>query len=233
MKINNLISLKFFFGAALPLGTILIASMPSEAVMFRSPGKPAPSQSVGGASRGECFSENRTIDYKSLLPKQEVGLTIAERPTLFVYVPQTSAEQVLLTIRNGEDNSIHYRTYLPLTVNGGVVSITIPEDSPALELEKDYIWSLQIVCHEDDPAHPETIGWIRRVTIENTSVSPTEPASLEKVSELAYEGIWYDALSNLASLRQAQPEDQVLISDWQELLTSAGLDDLATQPLKY
>ena len=231
MKLNRLALLGKVCLTPLTLGTVIVSSFPAEAVMFRSKGDPAPSQTYGGASRdGACFDDNQTIEYKSLWPSEEVGLTITEHPTLFAYVPQTSAQQVLLSIKDQDDN-LHYRQYLPLKAHGGVVGFSLPKDSPPLALDKNYRWSLQIVCNQDDPDHPETFGWIRRVQ-PNATFSDENSASVEQVSWLAQAGIWYDTLSTLANLRQAEPENQNLAANWQELLTSVGLEDIATQPLK-
>lgn len=232
MKVNKLALLGKVCLTSVVLGTTIISSFPTEAVMFRSSGRPAPRQTYGGASRdGACFAEDNNIEYKSLWPSQEVGLTIAEHPTLFAYIPQTSAQQVLLSIKDEADN-LHYRQYLPLKAHGGVVGVKIPQDAPPLQLEKNYRWSLQIVCHQDDPDHPETFGWIRRVPMDANFASGGAKASVEKVSWLAQAGIWCETISTLASLRQAEPENQTLRANWQELLTSVGLEDLATQPLK-
>jgi len=232
MKVNKLALVGKACLASVVLGTTIISSIPTEAVSFSPPGKPAPGQTYGGASRdGACFTEDNYIEYKSLWPSQEIGLTIAGHPTLFAYIPQTSAQQVLLSIKDEADN-LHYRQYLPLKAHGGVVGVQIPQNAPPLQLEKNYRWSLQIVCNQDDPDHPETFGWIRRVPMDARLASGKVQPSVEQVSWLAQAGIWCETLSTLASLRQAEPENQTLRANWQELLTSVGLEDLATQPLK-
>jgi Domain of Unknown Function (DUF928) len=43
--------------------------------------------------------------------------------------------------------------------------------------------------------------------------------------------LWYDALNSLANLRVIKPQDTGLKQDWQNLLKSIDLGDLANQPL--
>ncbi len=54
---------------------------------------------------------------------------------------------------------------------------------------------------------------------------------MELASKLAGEGIWYDAVSTLAELRKSQPDNQSAINSWQQLLNSAGLNEIAQEPI--
>ena len=47
----------------------------------------------------------------------------------------------------------------------------------------------------------------------------------------AQAGIWYEALATLAELRRSKPNDSVLISAWESLLQSVGLDTVAKEPI--
>jgi Domain of Unknown Function (DUF928) len=43
--------------------------------------------------------------------------------------------------------------------------------------------------------------------------------------------IWYDAVNSLAELRHKNSSDRLLAEDWNQLLKSVGLEDLATAPI--
>jgi hypothetical protein len=114
-----------------------------------------------------------------------------------------------------------------------VIGVKLPASAPALEVGKNYKWSLVMVCGgELEPDSPGVEGWVRRVAPTPTLKSQKQlEVSLESASELAKAGIWYDALSALAQLRQAQPENLALSAHWKELLESVKLDAIATEPL--
>jgi hypothetical protein len=54
---------------------------------------------------------------------------------------------------------------------------------------------------------------------------------LQQVAIYASNGIWYEALTTLAQLRQNSPQDATLQQEWQDLLIFVGLNDIAAKPL--
>ncbi|WP_257237011.1 DUF928 domain-containing protein [Nostoc sp. 'Peltigera malacea cyanobiont' DB3992] len=44
-------------------------------------------------------------------------------------------------------------------------------------------------------------------------------------------GIWYEALTILAQLRQKNPQDTALQAEWRNLLSSIRLDDIVAEPI--
>lgn len=209
---------------------------PAQALTFKPPGNLAPKRSIGGASRsgGKCFSKATKTSalVTPLIPTTNNGLTMAERPTLFVYVPQTSAKEVFFSIK-GEDSNYHYQTTFRLPKNPGVIGFKLPSSARALQIGKNYKWSFVMVCDRSlEPDDPGVTGWIRRVKpssgLVNQRQSQTE---VELASLLASAGIWYDTLSTLAQLRRSQPQNPTVTANWQELLKSVGLDAIANEPL--
>ncbi|WP_254721630.1 DUF928 domain-containing protein [Kovacikia minuta] len=75
-------------------------------------------------------------------------------------------------------------------------------------------------------------GTIHRVVQDRAIAAQIESASPQQKVELyAQNGIWFDALTTLANLRLANPQDPALTSDWDSLLRSVGLEDVVTAPL--
>ncbi len=196
-----------------------------KAITFRPPGDDAPTASTGGASRdgGSCVANNG--EFTPIVPKTNFGLTVAAHPTVYAYIPQTTAKKAFFSIEDENTNHL-YQTTLNLPAKPGVIGIKIPESATALKTLKNYKWSLVMICGEYlEPDSPSVNAWIRRVE------QPELPVSEKSVSKLASNGIWYDAISELAQLRNAQPENSQLTQSWTELLQSVGLEKIATKPL--
>ncbi|NER36243.1 MAG: DUF928 domain-containing protein [Oscillatoria sp. SIO1A7] len=196
----------------------------------------APKRASAGGSResGRCFhSGNETgRSIVPLTPQTNHGLTLAERPTFFAYVPKTKETQEVeaFFIIEDKDQNPHYFTSVSLSSVSGVVSIPLPQEAPALEIGRDYKWTLAIGCSGDlDPNSPFVEAWIKRV--EPNSLSGSQETSLERAESLGADGIWYDAVEVLVELREQYPEDARLGKEWAELLDSAGLQEIATEPL--
>lgn len=203
--------------------------------------KPEPEETVGAGSRhgAQCLqdvtpanspkSPSTQSSLISLVPTSNSGLTIAQRPILAIYLPETSARQVVLSIRE-EDTTHHSQTVLPITGKSGIVNLQPNHDSPPLEIGKIYQWSVVLVCGErPSPNDPAIASWIQRISLPENMNQGT---ALEEASWYGEQGIWYDALNSLVETRRSQPENQELIDIWAEFLDSAGLKAIATEPLQ-
>ncbi|MGH1394591.1 MAG: DUF928 domain-containing protein [Trichormus sp.] len=216
------------------LSSIPFEITPSMAqVTFKPPKTQAPKTSTGGASRdastcGADMSATTEASVTPLLPKTNIGLTLAERPPILVYVPQTKAKKALFALRD-EQGGQYYQTTLALPKKPGVIEIQLPSSVSALKIGKNYQWSLVMICTEElEPDSPWVSGWIRRVESER---SFNNQSSLEVASQLANMGIWYDSLATLAELKRRQPNNSTVATSWQEMLKSVDLSAIAEVPL--
>jgi Domain of Unknown Function (DUF928) len=221
------------------LSPIYLWTMPSTAarVVFKPPGDRAPRTSAGGASRdtsacGIIRSKPVEENVTPLLPESNIGLTLAEHPTIFIYVPETRAKVAFISVQDTSDNNI-YQDYLDLPEKSGIVQIKLPTVSPGLKIDQKYRWSLAMICTQAlEPDSPFVSGWIHRVSVGNTlNNSQNSTVGLDSVIELAASGLWYDTLSTLAELRRSQPNNQILATSWQDLLNSVGLSAIANKPV--
>ncbi|MFK0730139.1 MAG: DUF928 domain-containing protein [Gloeotrichia echinulata GP01] len=211
---------------------------PSRAgVTFKPPGAQAPKRSSGGASRdgnicGFTTKATNNVSVTPLIPTTNIGLTVAEHPTIFVYVPGTKAQKALFTLQDDGSKS-YYHTTLNLPEKPGVMEVKLPNSVPGLKIGKNYQWSLVMICAEElETDSPWVGGWIRRVEADRRlNQQSHKPISLDLISQLAETGIWYDSLSLLAQLRRSQPHDLSLTHAWEELLKSANLNAIANEPL--
>lgn len=193
-----------------------------------------PKQTEGAASRqtNRCAADSQLsqstasqdLKLTAIAPQGNYGLTTLERPDLWIYLPETSAKQAILTIRN-EDKTPHWQQSVELTEEAGVMGIKLAENAPALEIGSNYQWAVILVCNErPNPNDPVVTSWIKRV--ERSQSSST--SELEQISNYAREGIWYDALNTLISSKSSQANWQDL---WSEYLESAGLNKIADLPV--
>ena len=211
---------------------------------FRPPsGQGAPSgRARGGASRGSC--PDTALPVTALVPlatntaaypEQDVGaavgLTTQIYPTLWFYIPfALSAERTVeFSLLDAEGNYL-YKTTISSSSSAGILGIELPHTIPPLTAETTYSWIVQVNC---DTANPISIwGNLRRIALEPALARQLEQASLrERAALYAEHGIWYEALTTLAQGARIQPSDPEILADWQDLLRSAGLADLAEQPV--
>jgi hypothetical protein len=218
-------------GLTLLILTLIAAStaaLPSLA-QFVPPNRGLPGRREGGGTRGGCPQQQPGLT--ALMPESNLGKTLAPYPTLFWYVPQNqagAAEFVLL----GRDNVEIYQTQVPVPTQAGIVSLTLPQDQQ-IEFDQPYRWYFSLVCDPlDRSADSFTSGWIERVELTaELSDALTVSSAADLPNLYARAGLWQDALTELARLHQAAPNDPALLAQWQALLKSVGLEALADQPI--
>jgi hypothetical protein len=180
----------------------------------------------------EPKSENKLV--KAITPSTNIGFTVTSHPSIFIYVPQTEAQRGFFSIQDEESN-YYYQTSISLPKQSGVIEVGLPDDAPALEVGKNYKWSLGVICHQYLEADsPFVTGWIRRIETSKAIVhsSPSQ-ISVDMLNKLAADGVWYDTISTMAKLRRQYPSNQKLVASWERLLKSSELNAIADQPLLY
>ncbi|MBK4729446.1 DUF928 domain-containing protein [Oxynema sp. CENA135] len=209
-------------------------------VKFEAPegeGDPEEDGTAGGATRSQHHCISPSPSYRELtllLPIAQSGLTTAQHPTFFVYVPPTTASQAEFVLRDGYGDGI-YQTTVSLGNAPGILRIDLPESLPALEFGHRYQWSFAMICQPSDRLQDWVVdGWIERTELDPQLASQLEGATpLERAAAYGNAGIWYDTLSTLASLRAAQPHSDGLANTWENLLKSEAvqLGQIAREPL--
>ncbi len=212
--------------------------------------------SGGGAIRGSCFKNQQNQEDKmpltGLMPRNSLThrpvnqtLTVAANPTFFVYVPETttlSAEDLLFaefSVSDDQDNEVYQTTFpLPTVLSSdvssssvstpGIVKLSLPANV-SLETGKNYRWVFQLSCGK---ANAERVfgryvaGWIQRTALSSDLKTKIEQAKpLEQAQLYAKARIWSETLMLASQLRSSQP------AEWEELLKSVGLNELAQVPL--
>lgn len=189
-------------------------------------------QDLTPTTAADTLSNKRSL--MALVPITNYGLTLAELPTFLVYLPKTSAKQVVLSIRE-EGTQHHSQTLLPITETPGVISVKPSDNSPPLKVGKNYQWALVLVCGErPGPNDPAIASWVKRVApLQPQSSKLDLKTALEQAKWYGDQGIWYDAVTALAQARQSQFENKAITSIWADFLKSAGLGAIASEPLRF
>lgn len=205
-------------------------------VTFNPPERRKPRSSAGGASRsiGECINsaENTPLPLTPLVPNSAAGLTVASHPTVLAYVPKTNVDRGFFSWQDQEGNH-HYQTIVPINNKTRIISLTLPDKAPPLEVGKVYQWSLALMCNGIlRPDSPTLQGDIERIAMDEDLKSGVNNTNkLQDAVIYAQEGIWYETVAILAQLHKSEPLNADLLANWQELLTSVGLEKFSSTPL--
>ncbi len=198
----------------------------------------APTQTAGGASRDATTYVNpaESTQYPAalmaLVPQEFYGTTLSDRPSILVYLPESNAEEAIFSLKD-EAGQLIYQTILPISGEAGIARVQLPASIPALEIGKNYQWLTALkIDGRLSPSTPYVDGWIQRIapTAEMAQALKTTNA-IARAEALANAGIWYDSAATLAELREQQPNQEASLKNWQELLTSVGLQSIQTAPM--
>ena len=202
----------------------------------RLPGRREPA-----AGRG-CGLSKPQPPLTALSPETNLGFTVAAYPQFFFYIPQMQVKALKFSILK-EDNKKIYEKTLAIPSTSGIFNLSIPANKslPALEVGKDYHWYFQIICPGLDNGNSYVDGWVQRVEPNSTSRRPLErTATRENVSgdyaQRSAKGdrkneFWYDAITTIAKKRRANPQNATISAEWENLLRSEGLENIAQMPL--
>jgi hypothetical protein len=183
--------------------------------------------------RGGCASTSQ-LSLTALVPKNKIGRTVSDYPTFFFYLPPIDAELAEFILEDESRNPI-YQQEIAIKNVSGVIAVSIPANTnvPPLEVGKNYTWKFTVVCDPQDRSSDLfESGIVRRVELSPDILGELENADpRQKTFIYAQNGIWQDALSNLAAVRRANPNEPVFQTDWESLLESVTLGKIAKEPI--
>jgi hypothetical protein len=213
---------------------------PSEgtSIIYNAP--PPPDQGTpdgrqrGGASRGTCQSYEALTALVPTVENAVWGLTASDRPTFWFYLPNSMTPETAIefVVQDEADNYIYQTRFTAPETQSGLISLSLPASSPALEVGKSYSWTLSVYCDRDRPSRTVFVaGTIQRTALDAELQNQLAIATpLERANLLAARGVWYDALATLAELYQAEQNNSQTTTAWLNLLKQANLEPLATAP---
>lgn len=208
----------------------------------------APGSRKGGGTRDGHICSALEINERlfALVPAVESeptishvwGLTVAASPTLWFYLPylpkDIKAGELQLWDETGREPRNYQQIYegtFTVTNTPGAIALSLPA-TVKLEPDKNYHWylSLDINCNGENQS-VDVNGWIQRAKFNNTLATQPQSGDRNQVLLYAENGIWFDAVTQLAQLRRRHPQAENYLTDWQKLLKDAGLEEFANKPI--
>lgn len=205
----------------------------ADSVPYNPPNRGAP----GESSTADAGS--RGCGLVALEPAQtHWGETLQAQPSFWLYA--TGPGTVELVLSEESTNTVIYRGSFAATHGAGIGQYSLADTAAVLEVDQIYRWQFSLDC----PGNPDPVvtGIVVRRAAPEALQSALESASpREQIDLLAASGLWYDTLTTLATLRQANPNSPELATAWVDLLShdAVGLDQrlgtafepVATAPL--
>ncbi|MCL1471932.1 DUF928 domain-containing protein [Argonema antarcticum] len=199
-------------------------------------GTPGGPQGGGGGRPGNSKCPSGESSEKSpiiaLMPAS--GKAIAAQETFWFYISFASqdVDSFSFEVQDEAGNDVLPLTKMPLSATPGFISLRLPSGSPTLEIGKRYRWYFTINC---DPKNSEdrisVEGEIERVAPSRELMQQLDTARPRERSNLYLgNGFWYDAFNVLAEARMNNSEDAALKADWDKLMRSLDLGDIASKP---
>ncbi|MEG4105517.1 DUF928 domain-containing protein [Microcoleus sp. S13_C5] len=201
---------------------------------FQPPEDGVPGRREGGGTRGlEC--PTATTALTALIPQSTMGQTISAKPTFFYYLPVALDKTVQFELADQRDKTLYKKSFRMVTSRAGIISVSLGSDdnSPALEVGKNYQWYFTIKCNPKNTRDDVLVsGWINRTALAPTVKTELDRSSdLTKLSIFAQQSLWYEYLATLAQLRIESPSDASLAIKWSAVLNSVELGKIAQEPL--
>ncbi|GFE72057.1 hypothetical protein CFPU101_46670 [Chroococcus sp. FPU101] len=108
----------------------------------------------------------------------------------------------------------------------GIIQINLPSDRPTLEVNKEYYWTVAILCNEKRPSeNAYARAVIKRIPLTTELRQKLNATSnpLTKAQIFAQSGIWYDAITTSYQAYTEAPNSNAPAYFWQ-LLQQIGLN---------
>lgn len=207
-------------------------SIPSNAISLEFPpsgNRGAPKNTTGGASRSEdnnCLvMQEGELPLVAMMPNREnIGKTATATPSLYWYVPQTTATTGEFVLLDESDTEVYYTSFA-LPQQSGIVKLTVP--AKANLKPGKYSWAFMVICDSQYRNRDKYVkGTLEYTELNSTLKNQLKTASpLQKAQLYADSNIWYETFDTISQL---QTENQ---QEWQTLLESVGLGQLVDKPL--
>ncbi len=179
----------------------------------------APRRTEAGGTRG-CSTSAQSADIQLLVPANQIGHTIADRPTFTWAIrnPQNLQLPIQFTLIAPGTLKPIYQQKLTAT-QSGLMQFTLPPEAAALKPDQAYRWMVSWSCDQTRPSEQlHRRAWVERLapTPELTQSLQTATTEADRITAYAQSGIWQEAIGIAAPKRtdaQIAPLWQYLLED--------------------
>jgi hypothetical protein len=192
---------------------------------YRPPSRGRPANRVGGGTRGD---KNNTPFLAALVP-DHMGLTTQAQPPFYWFFSGAIKEEIEFTLIDERHIKPLLETNLNIPGREGIQCLSLTDYGIRLSHNVPYQWFVAIIS---DPNHRSkdlvVCGSIKRIEPSQSLISKlSQPNRAEVPFIYAEEGLWYDALSTLNQLIDADPNDIRLQKQRIDLFEQVGLWEVA------
>ena len=199
--------------------------------LYQPPKKLIPRARVGGGLRGTDGSDPVLV---ALVP-DHVGLTVKKSPVLNWFLSKPTTYPLKFTLIDIRSITPLHEGLIPTPGQAGVQSINLKDWNLVLEPDVQYRWYISAIRNPDSPSQDIVAGgMIERCEFSTCLVEMEVDLSCDRQSVLrnAIRGFWYDAMSCLCDLINANQKDASLRRMRAALLRQVGLNGVAEWDLK-
>jgi Domain of Unknown Function (DUF928) len=183
---------------------------------------PRTQTSSAGVRVGECAKPP-----VALTPQNHMGQTTATHPTFAWQIPEAQAHPIEFRLyRYSANETPQLITQMDLGKSlQGIMTWTLPDTEPGLNVKSQYYWQIAIICNANDPSQDVyDDGELEVVTLPDPLKNQldTHPDLIEQADLYARSGLWYDALAIV--LRSPDPRSRMLRRSMVEYATSQPIE---------
>ena len=192
----------------------------SDAPAYKPPSRGAPTQRVGGGTRGLTVAP----PVIAVLAPDHTGYTTRDQPTLYWHLskPTTAKIEIAVTDAGGVKRIAEH--VLMRTDGAGIQALSLRDLNVKLSPETDYRWSVALVPETG----AETMQFLASGSVRFVPSPETLKSKLAKSSDssraaiYAEEGYWYDAVDVLVNNLKRGPDGPRARSHLAALLKQGG-----------
>jgi Domain of Unknown Function (DUF928) len=202
----------------------------------KPPDRGTPPTKEGTGSRGNCLFKQNKPPLTRLVGGAQSKLTLKHHPTLWIYIPYTNQDSPNGEFSLQDENSEVYKTSFKLPDTPGIISISLPSTVKPLEAGKTYRWYVDIACPSASGSKTSPISLTGIVQMAPNSIIENElktATAIERIEIYIQNGIFIDAVTELAQHRLDHPQNPTFKQMWVELLSQPdiGLGNIAQEPI--
>lgn len=204
--LKYLAGLNHLLSGGIVLSSILFSSIGYGLEFPETSGTGAPERTASGGRRDQSCMQRGAISPTALVPQNNLVTTVAEKPSLFFYLPVTQAKTAEFVLMDNQGNELAQKM-ITLTGEAGIMEVKLP-DIAKLETNQNYWWELAIICNHHDRTQDLFIqGKLQRQELPTEFVRQLETADLLQQAQLYADAqIWHESLAIALQLRHTHPD---------------------------
>jgi hypothetical protein len=225
---------------SLSLSSILLLSLPQSVAQSASPPNrvyvPPPNsqqvqQTEAGGNRG-C-QQIQSLSLLLLVPPDHIGQTVESHPTFLWYISKDFLRIRFTLVEPMVTQPIFVKEIIS---KKGIMGLKLPNNIPELEKEKNYRWTITVICHPTKPS----LNLYARALFKRVDLLPSLAQKLSQANSaqgksrvFAEAKKWYEAISSLVIQDLANQKILVINPDFEVLLQQIGINLTISSDAKH